>query len=91
MLVPGGIELKVKKVKMKDLYLGLGQGIDLKLAHVYAAALRKSDKDYFAPLDCIKKKDGRYEVKEGHHRFVAYLSLGYKRAWICYYEEKVDL
>lgn len=89
MLIPGGTKLKVKKVPIKSLYLAQGQGIDLKLAHVYAVNLGKSDKSYFAPLDCIKKKkDGRYEVKEGHHRYVAYLSLNYKKVWICYYEEK---
>jgi len=72
---------------MKSLYLAPDQGIDLKLAHIYAVNLRKSGKSYFAPLDCIKRGD-RYEIKEGHHRYLAYLSLNYKKVWICYYEEE---
>lgn len=88
MLIPEGVTLKVEKIPIKLLYLDPSQGLSLKHALTLASALLKSDMIWFPPLGCIKDGD-RYRVKEGHHRYVAYLSLGYDKALVCYYEDDI--
>lgn len=86
MLISTNKKVKLKKVLLKDLYLDPSQGLDLKHSHTLAVVLFKNRGTYFPPLCCQKDIDGRFMVKEGHHRYVAYLANGYKDCWVVYAE-----
>ena len=77
--------LKTKLVPIKDLFIDDSQGIDLKRSNDFATDLRKKG-GYFPPLFCIQVGK-RYKIKEGHHRYLAYLSLTYKDCWMTFIPE----
>ena len=83
MIIERGKKIRLKKVLIKDLYLSRLHGVNLKHAHNFTQILIKKPGCYFEPLMCEKDGD-RYCVKEGHHRYIAYLALKYRDCWIAY-------